>query len=470
MVRVVLLSGSLLAGVLAAGVSASRTPDDVFVAGVRIAGIDAGGKSVTALMPALTEIARGASARRLEMRVAAEWVKRHWSPTRAEIGLAVDPEATAHRALEVGRSENALVRLYSWFAGRPTVEIPPVWKTDAAKLQAWLRKRVATAVLRSAADARLVADASGFTIKPERNGTALDIQAALTAISQRAPSMADDPLWLPTKPLTARVTAADAGGIKSEVSSFRTRYSERGNRATNLKVACSRIDGTILRPGATFSYNEVVGPREAEAGFRMAPVIIRGKLEPGMGGGVCQVSTTIYNAAVLADLKIVQRSHHAFPVHYVPAGRDATVAYDSLDLKFQNNTQAPIAIAASAADQQVRIRIFGQPVPGKVVRIERRGVSSWEPHVETVSDPSLPAGRRETRDPGKSGHRATVLRIVTENGQETRREVLSNDTYSSFNRVVAVGTGPAAPPPAPAPAPGVRPPQPAPVGASPRVR
>jgi len=207
-----------------------------------------------------------------------------------------------------------------------------------------------------------------------------------------------------------------------------------------------------------------VGPRDAENGFRMAPVIVRGRLVPGMGGGICQVSTTLYNAVLLADLKVVRREHHAFPVHYVPAGRDATVAYGSIDFQFENNSDGPIALAADGRGGQVVIRVLGRPVPGRTVSLERTGVSSWAAPLQTVRDASLPSGTKRTVDKGHAGHRVTVWRVVKEGGRVVRREVVSRDHYRAFPRVMAVGTRaprlpdsvPAAAPAAP-PAPGSQP-------------
>jgi vancomycin resistance protein YoaR len=177
----------------------------------------------------------------------------------------------------------------------------------------------------------------------------------------------------------------------------------------------------------------------------MAPVIINGKLKPGMGGGVCQVSSTLYNAVLLADLKIVHREHHAFPVHYLPPGRDATVAYGDKDFQFENNTKDVIAIASSGAGQKVLMRIFGKKAPGREVAIQRTNLSSWGPTTETVADSSIPAGRTKTLDKGHAGHRVTVWRIVKQDGKVVKREALSRDYYQTFPRVVAMGARPVAP-------------------------
>src|SRR5439155_11763175 len=131
------------------------------------------------------------------------------------------------------------------------------------------------------------------------------------------------------------------------------------NRVHNIRVAAKAIDGLFLLPGEEFSYNATVGPRRASAGFRTAPEIVQGNLVPGIGGGVCQVSSTLYNIALLADLEITRRHHHRFPVHYLPAGRDATVSDGGLDLRFRNRLDAPVALLLSVKGGRLLARLYG---------------------------------------------------------------------------------------------------------------
>jgi vancomycin resistance protein YoaR len=292
-------------------------------------------------------------------------------------------------------------------------------------------------------------EGSNYRVLPEQPGGELDIDGSIAAISHRMADASQEPVTLPTKLSQPHLNEADLKGIDGEVSHFRTHYSETGNRAKNIQVACRHINGTVLKPGDIFSYNQVVGPRDTDSGFHMAPVIIKGKLQPGMGGGVCQVSSTLYNAVLLADLKIAHREHHAFPVHYLPAGRDATVAYGDKDFQFQNNTDGVIAIAASGADGQVSMRIFGRRVPNREVIIERTNLSTWGPGREIVKDSSKPKGYQDVLETGHAGHRVTVWRIVKIAGHEVRREMVSRDFYQTFPRIIAVGTREVEPRPAP---------------------
>lgn len=444
-----IIAAGLLSGAGAASVAAYRqAPSGVVPPGVRAAGMELGGKSVVS---ARHELDTWAAERRDEvvpLTLSRGGSSRTWRPTRAKLGVTVDVDTTLAEAMGVGRRDSAFARLVSWFAGREPVDIAPRWKSDVPTLRRYLAARVAPAARIAERDARLVVAGSTFQRLPERPGQALDVDGATDAVLREARLITPRTVDLPVRAVAPRVTAADLAGIREEVTRFSTHYGERGNRKRNLEVACARINGVVLRPGDVFSYNKTVGPRDADAGFKIAPVIVRGKLEPGMGGGVCQVSTTLYNAALLADLEVVSRSHHAFPVHYVPAGRDATVVYGAIDFRFRNSTDGPIAIGASAEGGRVTMRVFGRRAVGREVSIERTGVSSWGPKVVAVRDSGLRPGARRTREPGRSGHRVTVWRIVRVGGRQVRREMVSRDTYAAATRVVAVG--PAAPPRPPA--------------------
>lgn len=414
--------------------------------GTRVAGLALGGRTLEAARAELETWRKDQLRRPLELEVAPEsGVKRRWKPIRASLGAAIDVNGPLGQAEAACQDAGLLARAKAMFSSPNPPNLAAEWKVDATRLRAYLTRHVAPSARHEPRDARFLPTATGFKVIPDRPGTTLDIDAAAAAVTQRISDASSEPVVLPVKAEPAHVAAADLQGIEGEISQFHTSYGERGNRARNIEVACSHINGTVLKPGDVFSYNRIVGPRDEDAGFHMAPVIIRGKLKPGMGGGVCQVSSTLYNAALLADLKIVQRTHHAFPVHYLPAGRDATVAYGSIDFQFANDTDSPVAIGAGGKGGRVLMRIFGKPMADRKVSIERTNVSSWGPGVELSHDSSLPSGTRRVEDAGHAGHRVTVWRTVRSGDQVVKREMISRDYYQAFPRVVVVGRAGAAP-------------------------
>ena len=341
-----------------------------------------------------------------------------------------------------------------------------------------MKRQIAADVNRPARNAKLILRTKGgHKILPEKNGVKVDIAACAVTIKQVWTKYYSDPASAPvapnsekpaqldaptdtakpaetpktesdaSKPLDVTLTAITAKpaitaamlGDLTALGSFSTHFA-LGTRGSNIALAASHINGTLLAPGQIFSYNKVVGPRIESAGFQDAPVIVKGELVPGIGGGICQVSSTLYNAVLLSDLKIVHRAHHAFPVHYLPAGRDATVVDGAIDFQFQNSTPAPIYIAASSGGGHLSFRILGKKTPGKTVAIE---LADHEveptPPPKTVSDPTLYAGTRRFKDRGHRGQRVTVYRVVKQNGQVLKRELISRDHYRPFAPIVLTG-------------------------------
>ena len=204
-------------------------------------------------------------------------------------------------------------------------------------------------------------------------------------------------------------------------------------------------------PGESLSFNGTVGRRTERAGFKLAGVYKAGKHDVGIGGGICQVSTTLYNASLFANLKIRQRSNHSLPVAYVPLGRDATVDYGSLDLVVENDTDAPMGVVNTYRPGRLTFRILGKKDPSLKVKVVQEGGRSWGMPVKTVVDRRLPAGARRIVEPGSSGHSVSTYRLVYRNGKLVERQALGRSSYGGGTRVVAVG--PAAPPRPKAPAP-----------------
>jgi vancomycin resistance protein YoaR len=228
--------------------------------------------------------------------------------------------------------------------------------------------------------------------------------------------------------------------IKEVVSEFTTHFPASNRpRCSNIKLAASKLNGVILMPGERLSFNGTVGRRTLRAGFKLAGVYKQGKHDVGVGGGICQVSTTMYNAALFANLKIVQRSNHSLPVAYVPLGRDATVDYGSLDLVFENTTKTPIGIVNTYEPGRLTFRVLGKKEPGLSVKVVQEGQSAWDGGEKTVFDPKLRPGTRRVIEPGSRGHAVRTYRLVYRNGQLVERQALGRSSYGGGARIVAVG-------------------------------
>lgn len=202
----------------------------------------------------------------------------------------------------------------------------------------------------------------------------------------------------------------------------------------NLTLAAERIDGVVLQPGEVFSFVETVGPWTSDAGYQRAPVSYDGELINDWGGGVCQTSSTLYNAALLAGLKIIERHRHHWPARYAPIGRDAAVAYSGIDLKFANNLPSPVRISGRVLDDKVIFRLFSATRPEYKVRIETQAASITRPgHILLPGAESR--GRLKLVNRGHPGFHVRTYRCFEYPGK-VRRELISDDDYPVMNRVV----------------------------------
>ena len=210
------------------------------------------------------------------------------------------------------------------------------------------------------------------SVRPSNTGRYLDPEDLGNHIKEVALKRTDRTVVLNVKPMVPALTTeqANAMNIRECIGRFSTNFNpENKPRVHNIREAARAIDGVILGPGETFSFNEIVGPRSAEAGYLEAPVMVDDDLVPGIGGGICQVSSTLYNAVLLANLSIVARSNHSMLPSYIQAGRDAAVAYDYMDFKFRNDGSSHILVKLIVADNSITAKVYGYAPDGYHVSI-----------------------------------------------------------------------------------------------------
>jgi vancomycin resistance protein YoaR len=212
------------------------------------------------------------------------------------------------------------------------------------------------------------------------------------------------------------------------------------------------IDKTLVAPGATFSFNAATGERTADKGFLEAPVIINGELQNGLGGGVCQVSTTVFNAAYEAGLPILERTNHALYISHYPQGRDATVNYPDLDLRFRNDTGNWMLLRTWVGDSSLTVALYGRPTGRRVESDVQPLVETGAPGVKEIEDPSLYVGERVVEESGEPSRATSVRRRVYNRQGRLIDDSTWSSSYRSEPEVVRVGTKPRPqPPPPPAP-------------------
>lgn len=270
-----------------------------------------------------------------------------------------------------------------------------------------------------------------------------EVQAAILLhtdlpLAPPPPIILDLPIVTIRPPVT--VESLRAEGIERKIAEFTTSYAgSSAGRVHNIEATASVINDMILAPGDIFDYEQIVAATEAEHGYREAPVIVNGRLVPGIGGGICQITSTLYNALLRTDLEIVERRNHSLPVGYVPLGLDATYATGWINFKFRNNTDAHLLIKAETKNHQLTIKLFGKMPSSITYEVSSKVVEIVPPPVKVVVNASLAPGQEQIIQKGKPGYIVETHRKVYEHGELVRTEWISRDTYRAQEQLVAVG-------------------------------
>jgi vancomycin resistance protein YoaR len=277
---------------------------------------------------------------------------------------------------------------------------------------------------------------------PSKNGRRLDVQATQKAFLTAALSSTNREAQLTVVAAEPELSTdrAKSLGITGLVGGYTTYYGGDPNRIHNVQLVASLIDRHLIAPGSTFSFNKTTGDRNAAKGFLEAPVIINGELKNGLGGGVCQVSTTVFNAAYEAGLSITERTNHALYIDHYPLGRDATVNYPDIDLKFVNDTDHWILLDTIVGSSSLTVRLYGTPVHRRVETETSPLRETGPPPVKRILDPDLFVGERVVEELGQPSRSVSVHRRVFEKGGDLLYDATWYSSYLAEPKVVRVGT------------------------------
>jgi vancomycin resistance protein YoaR len=298
---------------------------------------------------------------------------------------------------------------------------------------AWLRKLGAKVQTRPV-DATFAVNGPKVAIVPDKPGIRLDAvgaaQAVLAAALKPRPALRVAHLPVETAPAKLTAAAARAMGITGLVSTYTTDYGGVPNRIHNVQLVARLVDDKLIAPGTEFSFNKTTGERTAAKGFLVAPVIVNGELTNGLGGGVCQVSTTVFNAAFEAGVKITARTNHALYISHYPQGRDATVDYPDVDLRFVNDTGHWLLLRTFVGPSSLTVSLYGTPTGRKVVSTTAPLVAHGKVKVKKTVDKSLKPGEQIIDDPGEPALTTSVTRdVYTKDGK-----LLYHDVWYSYYR------------------------------------
>lgn len=432
--------------------------------GVKVLGVDLSGKTEAEAKETLeTEVMD--ILKEHSMKITAK--DKEFSLTLAQLEIAVDAETLTKEAMDFGKGLTDDEKLVQIAKGTEK-DLGITFGHSDEKITEFVDS-VAKEVNQEAKNATITRSNGSFSITEHAEGRVVDepklvadIQSALSDLGGVIEINADIVVSLP------KVTSEALKMIDGQLSSFTTSYATSiPGRKFNVGFAASKINGAVIMPGETFSYNAQVGPVTAAAGFRNAGVYIGNKVEEGIGGGLCQVSSTLYQAALHSNLEIAQRRNHSMAVSYLKPGMDAVVYSPYLDLKFTNTYANPVYIYAYGDNSTLTVSIYGHKADmgGLTYKIYSETTSVIQPTTIEKEDPTLLEGTEEVEFKPVIGYTSKTYKQTLKDGKVIKTEQISADTYKKVDKVVLVGTkkNPAVTPPvtppvvAPDPAPPTEP-------------
>lgn len=356
-----------------------------------------------------------------------------------EEGLVLDNEKIKNKIIErfEGKTEENVIEI-------------PVSKVAPNKIDI---EQIYNEVKKDPVDASYNKETKEVTI--EENGIDFDIsldEAKKIFLENK------DEYQIPLKIIPPKITLNDLDLpiFDNTISTYSTTYNAGlAGRTKNLKLAASRLNGLILKPGETFSYNRAVGKRTIAAGYQNAAIFSGGKVVDDVGGGVCQISSTLYGAVLNANLQVIERTNHGMQTSYSKPGIDATVYYGSLDFKFKNNRNVPIKLYASVSGGKVVVSIKGENPEGEKANISTEILRVIPRKLIVKEDPNMEIGKEVVQQGGADGKEVRTYKQVVKNGSAKGTTIVSTDIYNPSDRIVVKGTK--KPEPKPEPKPEVKP-------------
>ena len=414
---------------------------DRIAQGVYIGNIDVGGMTEQEALNAVTDYVNNAGEAVFTL-TAGE----HSTQVKAsDLALEFTDMNVVSEAMDVGKSGN-LIKKYKDKKDLENggVVIDMVLNVDHDTVSELLAEK-ADELDQKAVDNGLVRENGTFKIIKGSQGVEVNVEKSIAAIENYVSNDWDGQggnIELTAEIVEPKGSEEELSKVKDLLGGFNTNYSSSTqNRCDNIATAAGKINGTVLYPGEEFSVYETIGPLDAANGYELAGAYENGQTVQSYGGGVCQVSTTLYNAVILAELEVTERSNHSMIVTYVKPSMDAAIAGDYKDLKFVNNQDVPIYIEGYTSGKNVYFNIYGEETrpANRKVTYESEVVSEQDPGTQFVATGD-PVGTMSVSQGKHVGYVAQLWKVVTVDGVEESREVFNKSTYKASPKIVNVGT------------------------------
>lgn len=442
-INVLLIGGMVVAFFLFCGFAGINNllSEKRFASGVLVDGINVSGMTKKEAEAVVTAHLQDKLSQK---RITLSYMDEQLELSAADLGLSYDVagvinEAYQYNKMETDSTEQRFNKTAYLSRG---VNFQPELVLDEARLRKSLEQYAAQRVISPVnAVAAFDAETETFSYTPELDGVRINIDKLMQDVKAALTSGENAVVQVTGETAPADITVSDLKKNTVLVSTFETTAAYNPNRNVNISLITAAVNGTEIKPGETLSINGLVGQRTTEKGYLPASAISDGILVDEVGGGICQLAGTLYNAALLADLEIVERYRHTWPSDYLPIGQDSTLAWDTKDLKIRNPKEYSIFISARFQDQKVTVKIYGQPLPeGVTIKVQNNIVKEYPPgKTEVRYTSNLPAGKTQTVRKPHKGYKVEVYRIYYKNGVETDREKVSTDNYPALNKIVLKG-------------------------------
>lgn len=358
--------------------------------------------------------------------------------THERLGLEENIDKAIEDAYSLGRSKDNLKNLVQVvYAGIMGKNIPIDKSFNKFKLNGAIND-MAEKIFSAAKNAEFSLKDGHVEIIPEKVGRYLDLRETENLILK---DINATEIKLPVYTVDAEIKSDEFSGINGVIGKFTTNYkSSESNRKHNIKIGADLISNKLVKPGQEISFNDKVGEISANTGFKNAGVIINGEFDRGVGGGICQVSTTLYNALLKADISIKERNNHTRPISYVPKGTDAAVVRGYKDLKFVNNFDFPIYITSYADGNDIEFTVYGDTTKKDYdVEIVAKLQGTSSPQTIKRYSSSVPAGQTKVEKSGSTGYYYKTYKSIIKNGETISTEQISTSSYPAQTKIILYG-------------------------------
>lgn len=431
----------VLGALTMATVSAKAEEKDTIAEGVYVGNVYVGGMTAEEAAGAISSYV--AKAREALITLAAD--ERKISVAAAELGISYTDENLVQQAMDVCRSGNLIKR----YKDKKDLEqgskvIPFSMSVDTTAVTSLLEANIEDLNI-EAVDNGLIRENGEFVIVKGNAGVVVNVPESVTAIETYLNESWDGnetEIALVAEIDEPKGTVEELSKIQDVLGSYTTNYRDSAaGRCTNISVATEKINGTLLYPGEEFSAGQTMAPLDKSGGYELAGAYENGQTVQSYGGGVCQVSSTLYNAVILAELEVTERSNHSMIVSYVQPSMDAAIAGDYKDLKFKNNLDTPIYIEGYTVGKNVYFNIYGEETrpANRQVSYVSEVISRDDPVTQFIGTAD-PVGHVSQVQSKHVGYVARLWKVVTEDGVEVSREIYNKSTYKSSPKIVNIGT------------------------------